>query len=326
MKLFLCTAILFLAMNYRSTISAAHDVPSISFKRLSSKTGTMTSLLTLLPRSNVQHILSERLTNCGKGCYLTSFYNLVYTNVPPSLVSGDGIQLYTDDKQQLCVPQHVNIEGVAYDCKLKTDIVYSAPLYVGKTNAYYFGSSDGLFFAYHMPNVLYYHLNLGGDLSNSRPVTDQRGIIYESSSNGYIYAINTDGTLKWQTLVNSQGIKQNIVLGQVNKLYGTSVDGQVFALNRTSGAIIWQQSYHAVTVPAVGVDGTVYIGDVFNNVVAIGTSASGIPTVKWKMNVQGQIRYAPVVDGNGTVYEPSGDEHLWAINANRRSTLKCNSC
>jgi len=114
---------------------------------------------------------------------------------------------------------------------------------------------------------------------------DSNGVIYAGSDDGNFYAINPNGTVKWT-------------------ITGILVSGSF------------------PSVPAIGPDGTIYVGSSGSNYLyAINPNG----TIKWKFPVQlysDSTYYFPAVtvDSNGTVYVGGTDKYLYAINPD--GTLK----
>jgi len=82
------------------------------------------------------------------------------------------------------------------------------------------------------------------------------------------------------------------------------------------GQLIWEcktEEYVNHSSPAIGEDGTIYIGSKDGNLYAI-NSSSGI--IKWTFETGDRIRAAPVISIDGIIYVGSWDKHLYAVNAN----------
>ena len=79
------------------------------------------------------------------------------------------------------------------------------------------------------------------------------------------------------------------------------------------GDIIWQLSLGSgiIASPAVGKDGTVYVGCQDNNLYAISSSGN----LKWRFTTQSEIHSSPAVGSDGTIYVGSNDTNLYAINS-----------
>ena len=95
---------------------------------------------------------------------------------------------------------------------------------------------------------------------------------YGSYSFDYLYAINPNGTLRWKFQI---------------------------------GKDIWK---HVNSLPAIGSDGTIYIGSGDNNLYAIYPNG----TLKWKFEINDNIM-SPVIGSDGTIYVGSNDNFLYAI-------------
>jgi outer membrane protein assembly factor BamB len=70
----------------------------------------------------------------------------------------------------------------------------------------------------------------------SSPVIGNDGTIYIGTYDGYIYALNATGTLKW-TYQTSNSIDSSPVIDYDGKIYVGSDDGYVYALNNVTGKL-----------------------------------------------------------------------------------------
>ncbi len=68
--------------------------------------------------------------------------------------------------------------------------------------------------------------------------------------------------------------------------------------------------------PAIGPDGTIYVGSDDHNLYAINPNG----TLKWSYRTGGLVTSSPAIGSNGTIYVGSEDHNLYAINPN--GTLK----
>ena len=64
------------------------------------------------------------------------------------------------------------------------------------------------------------------------------------------------------------------------------------------------------TTPAIGSDGTIYIGSNDNNLYAINPDGSK----KWTFKTGSYVDSSPAIGSDGTIYFGSWDENLYAIN------------
>ena len=62
--------------------------------------------------------------------------------------------------------------------------------------------------------------------------------------------------------------------------------------------------------PAIGSDGTIYVGSSDNNLYAINPDGSK----KWAFKTGGDVYSSPAIGSDGTIYVGSRDDYLYAIN------------
>ena len=132
------------------------------------------------------------------------------------------------------------------------------------------------------------------------------------SHDNHLYAINTNGTQKWKYPTGSS-IFSSPAVGHNGTVYVGSYDDYLHAIN-ANGTEKWkyETGNEIDSSPALGPDGTVYVGSKDNNLHAI--NANG--TKKWKYLTGGNVDSSPAVGPDGTVYVGSQDKHLHAINTN----------
>jgi len=87
-----------------------------------------------------------------------------------------------------------------------------------------------------------------------------------------------------------------------------------FLTAQTPGTKKWefQTSGSVYSSPAIGIDGTVYIGSYDHKLYAIDPTG----TKKWEFETGGDIHSSPAIYSDGTVYVGSRDEKFYAINPN----------
>ena len=105
-------------------------------------------------------------------------------------------------------------------------------------------------------------------------------------------------------------------------LYVGSDDGNVYALNATTGAKLWNFTTGGVveSSPAVATgvpNALVYVGSDDDNVYALN---AGTGAVVWKFTTGGPVATSPAVVG-GVVYVTSADLNLYALNASTGAEL-----
>jgi len=104
---------------------------------------------------------------------------------------------------------------------------------------------------------------------NSSPAIGKDGTVYAGSTEGYFYAFDPSGTVKWS--VRLGGLEAGGVmspspaLGADGTIYVGSHDNNVYALN-PDGTVKWRYTtgYRVESSPAISADGTLYIGGMDN--------------------------------------------------------------
>lgn len=133
---------------------------------------------------------------------------------------------------------------------------------------------------------------------------------YNYVTNGILYAINPDSTLKWNYTIPTEGtiISSQVAIGHDGTIYLGSSD-YLYALN-PSGTLKWKYLTNAdVSDPVIGKDGTVYLA-ISHNLLAINPNGS----LKWNKIFNPSSE--PAVGSDGTIFIGSFDNKLYAINPN----------
>jgi outer membrane protein assembly factor BamB len=186
----------------------------------------------------------------------------------------------------------------------------------------------------------------------SAPVVADDGTILIGCSNDFVYALNSNGTLKWADSVGSQ-IWATGALGADGTSYFQTADSSVIAL-RPDGSVRWTfDSIGGNSSPVIGVDSTVYFVnqegvvhsvdpsngspkwtyyltnagstqppaiDPSRNVLYVVTDAGLLQAIDLTNGTGGSVQYnagtdasGPVVGADGTIYV-CGDGKLTAVN------------
>ena len=75
-----------------------------------------------------------------------------------------------------------------------------------------------------------------------------------------------------------------------------------------------------ISSPAIGMDGTIYVGSNDHNLYAINPYGSK----KWKFVTRDKVKSSPAIGSDGTIYVGSMDEKLYAVNPNGRKKWSVN--
>ena len=151
--------------------------------------------------------------------------------------------------------------------------------------------------------------------TSSSPVIGPDGTIYIGVNNGYFYAFNPDGTIKWETKIGTPVTKEfggNIdyfsipmtaSIDEDGTIYIASLDNYTFALNSSDGQIKWQFPMRfrsdVWTCPTIGEDGTVYVLSCPPKCGLYALNQDG--TEKWYYSFQNAVYNSPAIDADGTI-------------------------
>lgn len=181
--------------------------------------------------------------------------------------------------------------------------IYSGPV-IGEDRNLYFGSY------FYSADNFYCYSNDGNylwDFSSGRLLPPASGIlidssntIYFGSSDKYFYALNADGSLKWEYQTEHFFSPTLMNIDLQGNLYSTNNSGQLFSFN-SSGNLNWSVTYESgfnQRSPVLSTDGnTIYIAGKDSNLFALNLNGS----LKWKFKCS-KIQTAPIVDSYNNIY------------------------
>lgn len=138
--------------------------------------------------------------------------------------------------------------------------------------------------------------------------------IYFASTNYIAYAITTDCKLQWKYLTQDR-IKSDPLLDN-GRVYITSYDGHIYALDAGEGTLVWTYphdnalqvggfSYSSPTI----VDGILYVGNLDGYLYAVNASDGSLV---WRFKTLGTVTSSPYIK-EGVVYFGSNDGSVYAV-------------
>ena len=164
------------------------------------------------------------------------------------------------------------------------------------------------------------------EIFNSSPAIGADGTIYFGSTVPS-YAVNPDGTLKWETTSGGNGYSSPAIGADGTVYFGT--DDGLIAINTyvigTCGTppytyacplLKWAftTAGSVASSPAIGANGTIYVGDSSGNLYSLTDGGQGIVTQNWAFTTGGPIESSPAFGtAAGTIYVGSNDGNLYAI-------------
>ena len=113
-----------------------------------------------------------------------------------------------------------------------------------------------------------------GRIQYSSPAIAADGTIYIGTEDRKLYALRSDGTLKW-TYETGSFIRSSPAIDHDGTIYVGSWDDKLYAIN-SDGTLEWsyQTGNDIESPPSIGNDGTIYLGSLDSRLYAIGTDAT----------------------------------------------------
>lgn len=143
---------------------------------------------------------------------------------------------------------------------------------------------------------LKWSVELGGTIT-AAPAVSSDGTIYVGCTDNKLYAVSSDGDIKWTFEAGHQMFAPSI--GSDGTIYIGSVDDNLYAVN-PDGSQKWSVDLGGnATCPAIGGDGTIYVRSNYGeNICAINPDG----TKKWDIRIAISGVTNPVIGIDGTIY------------------------
>jgi outer membrane protein assembly factor BamB len=224
--------------------------------------------------------------------------------------------------------------GTYWDIKWQYSLgtmAYSSPA-VGSDGTIYVGSLNFRMYALAPNGILKWSFPTDFCVFSS-PAIGPGGELYFGSKDHHLYSLDdmgNYGSLRWRyatgVFYDGHFVDSSPAIGADGTLYvGTDpyggggkdpvpVDTVFFAVN-PDGSLKWavEMGDGAESSPAIGPDGTVYVGSFDGNLYAIRDDGD-VGVIEWTFPTGGAIDGSPSVDGCGVVYFGSRDSTLYALN------------
>ncbi len=166
------------------------------------------------------------------------------------------------------------------------------------------------------PGTQKWAFSAGGPISLFSPAIGTDGTVYVGSADDNLYAINPDGTQKWEFATDG-GIFSSPAIAADGTVYFDSDDNNIYAVN-PNGTEKWALPVTGPIyggAPTIGADGTIYLsyygGD--NNLYAINPDG----TQKWQFTAAGTVYSSAAIGADGTIYITGGNNggstYLYAL-------------
>jgi outer membrane protein assembly factor BamB len=199
-------------------------------------------------------------------------------------------------------------------------VVYSSPA-IADDGTIVFGSHDKSIYAVDAAGKIRWRRPTG-DLVWGGPALGPGGVVYAGSDDDHLYALDlADGNVRWSfaagpcraaTGVGPESARcdvDGVTVAPDGTVYA-SADG-LYAL-APDGKLQWKFSpgtTHCAATPAVGGDGTVYVGCQDDAIYAIGRDG----LKRWDFRTGDDVDSSPAVSTDGVVYVGSDDHKLYAL-------------
>jgi outer membrane protein assembly factor BamB len=115
----------------------------------------------------------------------------------------------------------------------------------------------------------------------SSPALGADGAIYFGSLDGHVYALNSDGSLRWKVFLR-EWVISSPAIGADGTMYVGSYNRALYALS-AAGQIAWkyETNKYVFSSPTIAPDGTLYVGSDDGNVYALKTASMGLAQSAW---------------------------------------------
>lgn len=173
---------------------------------------------------------------------------------------------------------------------------------------------EEMFYALHRDGSVAWSYHLESHIVESSPVVAPDGIVYLAASNpqtggGSVVALGADGSEKWRYEVGSR-LPFSPALGADGTLYVGARNGNLYALN-PDGSLKWQARLGTVSSSvAVGADGTIYLGSASDYRALNPTDGAQVWTFSL---VDGEAESTPAVGPGGRIYLSSSSNELYSV-------------
>ena len=178
----------------------------------------------------------------------------------------------------------------------------------------YVGAADGKVYAVNPDGSKKWDYATEGGPLYSSPAVGAEGTVYFGSYDSYLYALNQDGSLKWRVAESVWSIGSSPVIGPDGVIYAANnMLGYLSAYKPADGSTKWSvqvtEDGMIESVPAIGRDGTIYVGADDGFLYALKPDGSQ----RWAFGTLDVIKSSPVIGPDGTVYVGSQDGNLYAV-------------
>lgn len=168
------------------------------------------------------------------------------------------------------------------------------------------------------PGKVIWKVRCGGEI-RSTPAVDKDGNVYVTDINGYLYAIDSFGNIKWKfktsfLITASPSLRNNLIFfgGWDDYLYAVNKEGKLVWRHKTSGDISQVVALHNDFIVICNESGYIHALNYENKVL-------------WTYMIKDWIPSKPVIDELGNVYFGSADGYLYSLTSKGKLRWKFKS-
>lgn len=214
--------------------------------------------------------------------------------------SADFVVVFSPDGKQLYKSAQVTL-WTSY---------YSSPV-MGRDGSWYFTDSSHELVAHSWTQDVLW-ITSDGTYNDTSPAIGRDGTIYTSTAKNRLRAFDAAGKLQWQLPKATDGRPyfQGPVIADDGTLH--VADFQGLHAVRPDGSSAWDVA-GGVAPPALGADGTLYLGSRFASNTRTFRAIRRDGTVAWTRPTDDDFASQPAIGGDGTIYALSNGGTLWAF-------------
>lgn len=150
-----------------------------------------------------------------------------------------------------------------------------------------------------------------GDTVFGSPAMDSSGTLYVGSRSGELFAIDSDGSEKWNFLVGDWVDSSPTLSPDEKTVYLGSWDNNLYAVSAESGAKLWEFETGSLIVasPAVDAAGNVFVGSSDGFFYSLDSNGN----LRWQYYVGDEMDSSPAVAEDGSVYVGAFDGVMYSF-------------
>jgi outer membrane protein assembly factor BamB len=230
-------------------------------------------------------------------------------------ISSDGI-LYVGSENGGLYAVNSDGSSASGNWPFSADSAITSSPAIASDGTLYFGSTGGILYAITSTGSLSWEFSDSNSIGSiySSPAIDGDGTIYfgsNNASNSNVYAVNSDGTLKWSHAIGTSILSSPVIRSDGSVLIGSG-NGIFYALSQTDGSEVWTYNRDDKAIPSsalVASDGNIYYGSNDEKVFALNSSG----TLQWELMVTGLVSASPAMGFGGNIYVGTESGYLYAI-------------